>query len=578
MEDTELLGGFVARGDRAALGTLLSRHADTAYRFALRLCDGPADAEDVLQSAYLAVFRNAASFRGDSSVKTWILGFVLNASRSKAREEARRRARQERAAAESFGSTSLDPELAHVVREAVKDLPERYRSPVWLHYGEGLSTAEVADVLRLPAETVRKQLSRGIDRLRAALLPYGAATGVLALLPALAVETAPTAAFVPAVQAGLASKLLAGAVAAVALASTASLLCWGEKSGENPPPDVADIERRVREWQPTPEERRFDEIGWAPDLGEALRLSRLSGRPVLLLTQSGRIHLGRSDGGSQFLRSRALSDPRIISVLNAGFVPVYLSNADFEEAGTGAPEERARRDRVWAEALDARRPMGMDCLYLLDPATGRVIDTLPLGEASSAAMLPWLEARKTAAGATLVRPSAQSTPPAAPPGTLILHLTARYLDAEGRVETKRPDFHEVPGEDWLWLSPEEWRTFLPPEGASWEVDPEIAARLLTRFHPSDMSVNGDPDGRNRIDEASLRVTRFSRTFVRVQGRLSMRRSFTQVERSPERTVSAEVKGFIEIEPDRSRVRSLRMMTESATYGPDNFGVAVRSAP
>src|SRR6185436_16209610 len=99
--------------DRAALGALFSRHADAAYRFALRLCRRPADAEDVLQTAFLDVFRNASMFRGDSSVETWILGFVLNASRNKVREESRRKARQDRATAAREASAPdvvLDPE------------------------------------------------------------------------------------------------------------------------------------------------------------------------------------------------------------------------------------------------------------------------------------------------------------------------------------------------------------------------------------------------------------------------------------------------------------------------------------
>ena len=158
LSDDALLRGFVERGDRAALGALFSRHADTAYRFALRLCKSAADAEDILQAAFLEVFRRAANYRGGSSVKTWILGFVLNASRGRAREESRRRARQERAATREEAAAMVDPEIAGVVRRALDELPELYRAPVWLHYGEGLTTAEVASVLDLPAETVRKHL------------------------------------------------------------------------------------------------------------------------------------------------------------------------------------------------------------------------------------------------------------------------------------------------------------------------------------------------------------------------------------------------------------------------------------
>jgi len=160
-DDLELLRRFAEQGDRAALGALFSRYADPAYRFALRLCGRSADAEDAIQSAFLEICRHAANFRGDSSVKTWILGFVLNACRSKAREETRRRSRQERAAtakeSAAAGGDAIDQETADQVREAVEELPEHYRSPVWLHYAEGLSPAEVGAVLNLPADTVRKQ-------------------------------------------------------------------------------------------------------------------------------------------------------------------------------------------------------------------------------------------------------------------------------------------------------------------------------------------------------------------------------------------------------------------------------------
>jgi RNA polymerase sigma-70 factor (ECF subfamily) len=576
-EDLALL-----RGNRAAQGALLSRHADAAYRFALRLCRRPADAEDVLQMAFLEVLRHAADFRGESSVKTWILGFVLNASRNKTREESRRRERQRAVEVRENAPDGVDPETADQVRQAIEDLPEHYRAPVWLHYVEGLSTAEIGAVLRLPADTVRKQLSRGIDRLREALLPVGMAGSVLAILPCLAVETAPPAIASGTLSAtakvGIGSKIAATVVAAIALSSTASALWWGQPDDDRRPPELAEIERRVREWQPTAEERRFDEIGWVPDLRTALRLSRESGRPVFLLTQSGRIHLGRSDGGSQFVRPRALADSRIIAILNAQYVPVYLSNADFERPGAAIEEERLR-DRVWAGARKAGLPSGMDGIYLLDPGSAAVLSSSDLGAATPEALLGLLERnRKSPPGDALVAPAPQSVPPPAPAGTLTLHLTARYLDAHGRVEQVRPDFHEVPAEDWIVLGADEWQALLPAQGESREVPPAIARKLLTHVHPADISIAADPDGRNRFEEASLRAVRFSRSYVRLEGRLRMGRTFTQMSKSSELPVAASLKGVLEIAPDRSGIRSLRMISENASYGDQKFGVAVRSVP
>ena len=53
------------------------------------------------------------------------------------------------------------------------------------------------------------------------------------------------------------------------------------------------VEQRMREWQPSADERKFDEIGWAKSVGEALRLARENGRPVFLFTHDGRMGVGR---------------------------------------------------------------------------------------------------------------------------------------------------------------------------------------------------------------------------------------------------------------------------------------------
>ena len=55
----------------------------------------------------------------------------------------------------------------------------------------------------------------------------------------------------------------------------------------------ARIDQRIREWQPRPEEKRFDQIGWAADIRDAIRLAGETKRPVFLFTHDGRINIGR---------------------------------------------------------------------------------------------------------------------------------------------------------------------------------------------------------------------------------------------------------------------------------------------
>jgi hypothetical protein len=82
----------------------------------------------------------------------------------------------------------------------------------------------------------------------------------------------------------------AGALLAVAIAGTVALFPGvqaQDKSGGDDSALVAKVDKRVQAWQPTPEERRLDDIAWAKDLRDALRLAKDNGRPVFLFTYSG---------------------------------------------------------------------------------------------------------------------------------------------------------------------------------------------------------------------------------------------------------------------------------------------------
>ncbi len=75
------------------------------------------------------------------------------------------------------------------------------------------------------------------------------------------------------------------------------LVAFGDGAGtpeaEAPDAQFERVGRRVRQWQPTAEERRFDEIGWAGGIREAIRLAGALGRPVFLFPDDGQMNVGR---------------------------------------------------------------------------------------------------------------------------------------------------------------------------------------------------------------------------------------------------------------------------------------------
>jgi hypothetical protein len=60
-----------------------------------------------------------------------------------------------------------------------------------------------------------------------------------------------------------------------------------------PQPSIESIDQRIREWQPTARERRWEQIGWAGGLPEAEKLAKANNRPIFLFTHDGRLNVGR---------------------------------------------------------------------------------------------------------------------------------------------------------------------------------------------------------------------------------------------------------------------------------------------
>lgn len=192
MEDTpaaeqsdEGLAALAAAGDDLAFEALLGRYEARVYRLARRLTGDDADAQDVLQDAFLQVYRKLGSFRGESRFSTWLYRIATNAALMQRRGRKRRPTESleaylprfddngvhlgESAAlqAASQADELLDRRLlAEKAQEGVARLPDLYRAAFVLRDLQELSTAEVAELLGLDPATVRQRVHRARLMLR----------------------------------------------------------------------------------------------------------------------------------------------------------------------------------------------------------------------------------------------------------------------------------------------------------------------------------------------------------------------------------------------------------------------------
>jgi RNA polymerase sigma-70 factor (ECF subfamily) len=157
-----------AGGDSAAFGELAARHQGRLWAVALRTLGDREEAADALQDAMLSAYRNAASFRGDARVTTWLHRIVVNACLDRVRRRAAR-------PTVPLPDTPHEPadrtdalgarELAVDVAAALATLPVEQRVAIVLVDLQGLPVEEAARVLGVPPGTVKSRCSRGRARL-----------------------------------------------------------------------------------------------------------------------------------------------------------------------------------------------------------------------------------------------------------------------------------------------------------------------------------------------------------------------------------------------------------------------------
>jgi RNA polymerase sigma-70 factor, ECF subfamily len=186
--DQEVIARVLA-GDTPAYELLMRRYNQRLYRLVRSILHDDAEAEDVMQEAYLRGFRHLHQYEGRSTFSTWIGHIAVN-------EALARLAKMNRLEYKDFTNPAEFPELpdraatpesqtaSHQTREllerAILTLPPRYRSVLMMHDVEDLSTAETASMLDLTEPTVRVRLHRARALVRKKLYAMAGATSASA--------------------------------------------------------------------------------------------------------------------------------------------------------------------------------------------------------------------------------------------------------------------------------------------------------------------------------------------------------------------------------------------------------------
>lgn len=159
----EALIAAIAAGDRAAMRILYNRHQVRIFRFAARLVDDAASAEDVVSEAFIEVWRQADRFEGRSSVSTWIMSIA----RYKALSVRRRRQEIElddkvaEAVADQYSTPEqilLETDRRAQLRACLSQLSPDHREIIDLVYYHDKTIEEVAEIVGVPKNTVKTRM------------------------------------------------------------------------------------------------------------------------------------------------------------------------------------------------------------------------------------------------------------------------------------------------------------------------------------------------------------------------------------------------------------------------------------
>jgi len=164
----DALACLAADGDNSAFAALCHMHRRRLWRTRAAFASGE-ELEDLAQEAVVRAYCSLRTYRADAPFGAWLCRIAVNLAHDRRRSAWRRRVvvtpTVETRAAESPDMLAARREMQRRVRQAVCALPERHRVPLWLHYFEGYSVAEIARLEGAPESTLRGRMKQGLARL-----------------------------------------------------------------------------------------------------------------------------------------------------------------------------------------------------------------------------------------------------------------------------------------------------------------------------------------------------------------------------------------------------------------------------
>jgi RNA polymerase sigma-70 factor, ECF subfamily len=177
LADEELME-LLDAGDTRAFEVIFDRHAGAGYSLALRVCGRRALAEDIVQEAFLSLWRSGSGYdRARGSVRSWVLSAVHNRAIDALRRTGAKTGRDvsdegiaERLPARDATEAEVERrDESRRVRGALDELPPDQRQVIELAYFGGLSHSQIAEMLDLPPGTVKGRMRLGLTKMRSAL-------------------------------------------------------------------------------------------------------------------------------------------------------------------------------------------------------------------------------------------------------------------------------------------------------------------------------------------------------------------------------------------------------------------------